>query len=94
MKFNIENAPVLENQGLCVGAVYPSYNKRYTSYWVVLAVHENGATVLGLNKHGEITCARDYALHVFNGGDTWEGRKKIGQCRNFGLTFDIDWGVP
>lgn len=94
MKFNVENAPEIKS-GLCLGAVYPSYNKRCTKFWVVVAIREDGGvTVLGLNSDGEVTCARDYAMHVFCGGPTWEGRPKVGQCKNFGLTFDIEWGAP
>lgn len=87
MKFNISRevpccGPVR------VGDVFPAKGgaRKKIAMWVVLAINENGATVLlGLNDAGEVTSASTYAEHVM------ERRVPIGRVEGLDeLEFNVE----
>ncbi len=76
MKFDLQNIPEEDlDRTLKVGDVYPAKGGRgHTVGWVVVALKEATAYVLGFDKDGEITTAQNYAYHSF------EGRERLGHC--------------
>lgn len=87
MKFNIaRDVPCVGP--VRVGDVFPAKGgARYKiSVWVVIAINENGGTVLlGLNDKGEVTSASTYAEHVM------ERRVPIGRVEGLDeLEFNVE----
>lgn len=76
MKFDLSDIPEEQiDQGVKVGDVFPARGGRgNTVAWVVVAVGENVAHLLGCNPLGEIVSTSSYNLHAL------EGRPLIGTC--------------
>ncbi len=88
MKFNVENIPAeLMEDAPRVGDVYPAKGGAVTSAWIVMAVRNNNAHLIGVNKEGQITSTTSYGVH------TLSSRDRIGFCPellDMDLTLQID----
>lgn len=89
MKFDLSGIPKTAiRAGLQVGDVLPARGGRgETAVWLVAAIRERTAHVLGLNEAGEIVSTATYGLHAL------EVRDVIARCKalpDFMASMEVD----
>ena len=87
MRFNIASIPADVVQATVqVGNVYPAQGNRPTSMWVVVAVRDRSACMLGLDAEGNVCSAQTYNCRAL------EDRPVIGLCAGIGdMKLDVEF---
>ena len=95
MKFNIPDAlqrEVRDNE-VRVGNVYAAKGGKGTAFFVVVAMHKDSCSVIGIDRNGSITSASSYYKSSFEGGEYRSPRPVMGYVEGLEeLTFDVQWG--
>lgn len=96
MKFDLKDAPIIDNEVLQVGNIYSCKGGRNSNhkFWVVVALTDNSVVMLGIDQEGNIISSANYGRHVFDCSSQYftRGRERIGIVVDMPeLTFNVKW---